>query len=164
MNDEGASDSRIYELAKIVNRDNLELGENSQIDDFVFLNAGEFTQVGNNSCIHAGSRVIGGGELEVGDNVAITYNCVLVTGYPQPSSHMSTCVPKRRKDTITGKISIGDEAFVGSCSVIMPNTVIGKGSVVCALSYVDEDIPPWTVQYPDGTRRDREPFPVYESK
>ena len=153
--------SFIGEYARIANRDNLEMGENVGIDDFVLLNAGEKTVIGDNSCIHSGSRVVGGGSLSVGDNVAITYNCVLVTGYPKYSSHMSTRIPKEQKETVRGEIHMGDESFVGSNSVVMPDTKIGEGAVVASMSYVDEDIPEWTVRYPDGSTVERERLERY---
>lgn len=151
----------IYDLAKIVSPENLEVGDNIEISDFVFLNAGSGTYIGDHSCIHSGSRVIGGGELVVGNAVAITYNCVLVTSVPEYSSHMSTCVPSNEKTVREAPIEIKDEAFIGSNSVLMPGVTIGEGAVVGALSYVDRDIPPWTVRFPDGSTVEREDFEPY---
>lgn len=152
---------KVYEWAKIVNQQNLEMEENVEIDDFVFLNAGEQTFIGANSCLHSGTKVVGGGELIIGRNVSVTYNCVLVTGYPKHTSHMGSCVPREVKDTVRGRIEIGTEAFIGSGSVVMPDVSIGDGAVVGALSYVSEDVPPWTIQYPDGTRTSRDEFEPY---
>ncbi len=155
------SREKVFDLARIVNAENLELGTNVEIDDFVLLNAGQGTYIGDNSCLHAGSKVIGGGELYIGDNAVVTYNCVLVTGYPKFTSHMSTGVPFEEKDRVQGTIRIEDEVFVGSGSVIMPGVTLGEGAVVGALSYVDEDVPPWTIRYPDGTERERPQFEPY---
>lgn len=152
----------IYELAKIVSPESLELGENAEIGDFVFLNAGERTVIGDYSCLHSGTSVIGGGKLYVGRAVAITYNCVLVTSVPAYTSHMSTCVPRDEKDVFDEPIRIGDEAFIGSNSVVMPGVTVGEGAVVGALSYLDEDVPPWTVRFPDGRTIAREPFETYD--
>jgi len=46
---------------------------------------------------------------------------------------------------LKGKISIGKYSFVGPHSVIMPNTKIGKGSIVSAYSYVRGDFPDYSV-------------------
>jgi galactoside O-acetyltransferase len=154
--------SFIGEMSKIVNEKNLETGKNIGIDDFVLLNAGKKTKIGDNSCIHSGSRVIGGGSLVIGNNAVVTYNCVLVTGYPEVTSHMSSRIPVEQKDTVRGTIVIGDEAFVGSNSVIMPDTQIGEGAVVAAMSYVDSDVPDWTVRYPDGSTKRRPKLAGYE--
>ena len=154
----------VYDLARIINPENLELGENVEISDFVFLNCGRHTEFGDHSCIHSGSRVVGGGELYVGSDVAITYNCVLVTRYSRADSHMSTRVPSERRDDVEAPIVIGDEAFVGSTAVLMPGVTIGEGAVVAAGSYVDEDIEPWTIRYPNGETRGREPFEPYSRR
>lgn len=156
----------IYELAKVVAPESLEVGKEVEISDFVFLNAEGGTYIGDYSCIHSGTRIVGGGELHVGRAVAITYNCVLVTSVPEYSSHMSTCVPPSEKDVRSGPVRIEDEAFVGSNSVVMPGVTVGEGAVVGALSYVDHDVPPWTVRLPGGRTLEREEFDVYtgESK
>jgi galactoside O-acetyltransferase len=44
----------------------------------------------------------------------------------------------------------------------MPNTEIGEGAVVASMSYVDTDIPDWTVRYPDGSTVKRDKFEKYE--
>ena len=158
----GTEPEFLAEYARIINEENLKVGDNVGIDDFVLLNACEKTVIGDNSCIHSGSKVVGGGSLDIGDNVAITYNCVLVTGYPKYTSHMSTRVPKKEKDTIRGEIRMGDESFLGSNSIVMPDTEIGEGAVVASMSYIDEDVPDWTIRYPDGSTAERERFEKYE--
>jgi galactoside O-acetyltransferase len=151
----------IFEYAKIVRPESLTIGKEIEIGDFVFLNAGEGTHIGDYSCIHPGSRVVGGGELTMGVASVVTYNCVLVTSYPTHRSHMSTAVPVESKDIVSAPIDIGDEVFIGSNSVVMPDVTIGDGAVVGALSYVDQDVPPWSVIYPDGTIITREEFETY---
>jgi len=151
----------IHDFARIINADCLELGDNVQIDDFVFLNAEERTVLENNTCLHAGTRAIGGGRLILKQNSVVTYNCVLVTGYSRYTSHMSTRVPKEAKDTLSGTIQIGCEAFVGSGSIVMPDVTLGEGAVVAAGSYIDEDVPSWTIRYPDGSTRERPEFEPY---
>ena len=44
-----------------------------------------------------------------------------------------------------GRIEIGEEAFVGTRSIIMPGGHIGKHSVVGAGSIVTKDVPDYTV-------------------
>lgn len=155
---------RIYDWARIIAGEELTIDETAQIDDFVFLNAGGGTSIGAYSVVHAGTRVVGGGSLTVGTGVSVTYNCVLVTEFPRHTSHMGTRVPKERKDNRRGTIRLGDESFVGSCSVIMPGVTLGEGAVVAAGSYVAADVPPWTIQYPDGSTAPREPFEPYSGE
>jgi acetyltransferase-like isoleucine patch superfamily enzyme len=46
---------------------------------------------------------------------------------------------------IKGKVEIGDFSFVGANAVIMPQTVIGRGSIVSAFSYVAGTFPEFSV-------------------
>lgn len=49
------------------------------------------------------------------------------------------------KGYITGSIQIGRYSFIGPHSVIMPNTRIGKGSLIAAYSYVQGDFPDFAI-------------------
>ena len=49
-----------------------------------------------------------------------------------------------RPDT-AASIDIGDEAWIGARSVILPGTKIGKGAVIGAGSIVTRDIPEWSI-------------------
>ena len=44
-----------------------------------------------------------------------------------------------------GKIEVGEEAFIGARSVIMPGVTIGKNCVIAAGSIVTKDIPDYSV-------------------
>ena len=44
-----------------------------------------------------------------------------------------------------GSVSIGCYTFVGPHSVIMPNTTIGKGSLISAYSYVQGEFPDYSI-------------------
>lgn len=146
----------IYDGAKIVGEDCLELGGyNVEIGDFCFVYAKQKTVLGDYSAIHSGTCIVGSGELIMGRASVITYNCTIVSEYPNTTARMSTRVSREEKDNVLGTIEIGDECFIGSNSVIMPDVKIGDGAVVAALSYVDEDVEPWTIRYPDGSTKPR---------
>ena len=44
-----------------------------------------------------------------------------------------------------GSVEIGRYTFVGPHSVVMPNTIIGKGSLVAAYSYVQGEFPDYSI-------------------
>lgn len=149
----------IFETAHIINPENLEIASNSRIDDGTFLYTGKGIKIGEYSCIHFGSCIVGGGYFEMGKYSVITYNCSIITGYPVFNTHMSTLVPKEYKNRIIGEIILGDEVFIGSNSVISVGrsgkTVIGDGAIIAAGSYIDKDVSPWTIIYPDGSKKQR---------
>jgi putative colanic acid biosynthesis acetyltransferase WcaF len=46
---------------------------------------------------------------------------------------------------VTGKITVGEDAFLGARAFVMPGVTIGKGAVVGACSVVTKDVPEWTI-------------------
>ncbi len=46
---------------------------------------------------------------------------------------------------VTGPITIGKYTFIGANSIIMPNSVIGKGCIISAFSYVQGDFPEFSI-------------------
>jgi putative colanic acid biosynthesis acetyltransferase WcaF len=44
-----------------------------------------------------------------------------------------------------GKITVGEDAFIGARAFIFPGVVIGTGALVGACSVVTRDVPPWMV-------------------
>ena len=72
--------------------------------------------------------------FDIGDNVTITMNSVLLTHYPQISidGHMRW---------LTDKLTIGNNVFIGANSVIVKPVTIGSNVVIAAGSIVTKDIP-----------------------
>jgi len=52
---------------------------------------------------------------------------------------------KRALPLVVAPIEIGEDAFLGARSFIMPGVVVGQGGVVGAGAVVTRDVPPWTV-------------------
>ena len=70
--------------------------------------------------------------LTIGDNVTIT-NCRILTH--------DASTKKALGYTKTGKVTIGNNVFVGADSIILPNTVIGNNVIIGAGAVVAFDIP-----------------------
>jgi len=71
--------------------------------------------------------------FDIGDNVTITMNSVLLTHYPQISinGHMKW---------LTDKLTIGNNVFIGANTVIAKPVTIGNNVVIAAGSIVTKDI------------------------
>jgi acetyltransferase-like isoleucine patch superfamily enzyme len=80
------------------------------------------------------------GYLQIGDRVAIAERVTLVIASRPNFSRIAPYVP-----TSHGPIVIGDDAWLGIGSIIMPNVTIGQGAVVGANSLVTRDVPPFTI-------------------
>jgi acetyltransferase-like isoleucine patch superfamily enzyme len=75
----------------------------------------------------------------IGDNVLIAPRVTLIT-QTHPIS------PDRFfKSSISGKIVIEDNVWIGSGVIILPDITIGKGTVVGAGAVVTKDVPPYSV-------------------
>lgn len=107
------------------------------------------------TCIHAGSHVVGKGGLEMKPRSVVTYNCTLVTSTADLGYPASTMVPDPQRKSISGRIVLERETFVGAGAVLMPGVTLHEGAAVAAGTYVDEDVPEWTIRYPDGSERKR---------
>ena len=138
---------RIYEFAKIVKQENFRIGNFSQVDDFVFINAGEQTSVG--MFVHIGSfcTVIGGGRFEIGDFAGLSAGCRIITGSDDFSGAALTnpTVPSEYTNAKKSFVKIGRHAILGTNVVVFPGVTIGEGAAVGAGCIVRKDLEPWTI-------------------
>ncbi len=100
------------------------------------------TYIGHHNYIEASN------EIEIGEGCQIT-NFVNLTTH---SSHISIRLYGNQYKNhsnhigyLKGSIYIGKYSFIGPHSVIMPNTHIGKGSIVSAFSYVKGIFPDYSI-------------------
>lgn len=138
---------KIFDLAKIVNIDKLQLGIKSQIDDFCFINAGMKTVIGRNVHIASFTSLIGGGECYIDDFAGLSAGCRLITGSDDFSGPFLTnpTVPSDFTNVKAGVIHIGKHAIIGTNSIIFPNVKIGEGCAVGAGAIIRKNLKPWTV-------------------
>ena len=77
--------------------------------------------------------------ITIGDNTTVSFDCAFIT------HDGATRVIKRRekyKDVVKfGKITIGNNCFIGARSTILPGVTIGNSCIVAAGSVVTKDIP-----------------------
>jgi acetyltransferase-like isoleucine patch superfamily enzyme len=149
------SSGTIQEPTKIINEGALEISESSRIDQFCFINGNGGVRLREQSVIHAGSHVVGNGNFDMGPRSVITYNCVVLTSTADLGYPASSTVPDQERRDITDDVRLENETFVGSGAVIMPGVTLRKGAAVAANAYISEDVPPWTIRFPNGAERER---------
>lgn len=142
-----AESAIIYDFAKIINKHNLSLGEKSQIDDFVFLNAGKECRIGNFVHISSFCSIIGGGEFFMDDFSGLSAGCRIITGSDDFNGPFlsNPTVPEKYKNVKTGSIKIGKHCIIGSNSIILPDVEIPEGATIGAGSVVSKELKPWTI-------------------
>jgi galactoside O-acetyltransferase len=140
-------DVKIYPLSKIIKPFVIEIGDNSMIDDFTFINGGMGIQIGRYVHISSFVGIIGGGELIIGDYVSISIGSKILTGTDtyHDGKRMSTALPEEQRNVLRGKILIKRDAFLGANTIVHPNVVIGEGAIIGSNSLVLKDIEPWSI-------------------
>jgi acetyltransferase-like isoleucine patch superfamily enzyme len=139
--------AKIYDSAKIINQENLRLAECSQIDDFVFLNAGLETHIGRFVHISSFCSVIGGGRFYMEDFSGLSAGCRIITATDDFSGNALTnpTVPSEYTNVVPNSVHIGKHAILGTNVVVYPGVTIGEGAAVGAGSIVRKDLDPWTI-------------------
>ncbi|MDP9420541.1 MAG: acyltransferase [Actinomycetota bacterium] len=137
----------IYPSARIIHPEDLQLGDHSSIDDFVFLNAGGGTVIGRYVHIACHVSVIGGGGLDVGDYAVLATGSRVLTATDsfEGAARMSTHLPDEHRCVRSARVTIGRDAFVGANAVVMPGVHLAEGAVAGAGSVVTTDLEAWTV-------------------
>jgi acetyltransferase-like isoleucine patch superfamily enzyme len=91
--------------------------------------------------------------VHVGDDTFIGMNTIIETAFPGLVSIGSrvdvgmrvTIIAHQVGEPDPGGVTIEDDAFIGPCSLILPNVTIGAGAVVAAGSVVTRSVPPLTL-------------------
>jgi len=118
------------------------IGNSTFIDYPQKLHISNHTYIGHHNFIEASHGIEIGEGCQITDFVSITTH----------SSHISIRLygaqlpfHKNHIAYVTGSIKIGKYTFIGPHTVIMPQTVIGKGCIVTAYSYVKGNFPDFSI-------------------
>jgi acetyltransferase-like isoleucine patch superfamily enzyme len=158
-----ARTATIHAWARVIHHDtNFSVGDYSQIDDFVFIYAGQACTIGRFVHVASFCSVVGGGELHVDDFSGFSAGCRVITGtddYRGPFLHAPT-VPREFRNVQVSRVIVGKNVIIGTNTVIFPGVTIGEGAAIGACSAVRRDVEPWGVYAGDPLRkigeRDRE--------
>ncbi len=91
--------------------------------------------IGNNCAINAYVHIWGNGGVAIGDNVMIASHVVISS-----LSHDYASNSMRFSPLIAKNITIADDVWIGSSSIILPGITIGNGAVIGAGSVVTKDV------------------------
>ncbi len=104
------------------------------------------------SCLGDRANAYSLGEIEIGARATVAQEVYLSTGTHDFS--------KRSIPLVAGKITIGEDAFVGARAFVMPGVAIGARAVIGACSVVTHDVPDDAIAAGNPCRviRSREPL------
>jgi acetyltransferase-like isoleucine patch superfamily enzyme len=137
---------RLYPLCKIGFPHVTELEDYCRIRDFVFIFAGVGVRIGKYTDMQPHSVIWGGGETWIGDRVSVGPGTVLLSAVYSHAKGYKTVdgLPEGSTKALYGKLMIHD-VYIGANSTLMPDIIIGEGSVIGANSFVNKDVEPWTI-------------------
>lgn len=138
---------KIYETAKIVKPEVIEIGDFSEIDDFTFIFGGNGIKIGRYVHISRFVSIIGGGELYLGDYTVLADGARILTGSDtyHGGYRMSTVLPPEQRNVKVSFVRIEKDAFVGTNAVVHPGVKIGEGAIIGSNSLVLNNVEPWTI-------------------
>ncbi len=121
----------------------LRLGDDVHLARFCTLRAGEQgVTLRHGASINIRCFLDGNGGVEIGADTLLSPGVQVISGnhvFDNPK------VPIRFQGTAYGKVSIGEDCWLGTNVVVVPGVTIGRGSVVGAGAVVTKDIPEFSV-------------------
>lgn len=132
-----------------------EVGGGSLVRGLVtFSRSGARFVIGNNTSINGGTNISIAEGLEIGSNVLISYDCMIMdhNGHSLDPNIRKRDLPdlleERPKDWSSVKMSpirIEDSAWIGARCIVLKGVTIGYGAIVAAGSVVSKNVSPYTV-------------------
>jgi len=137
---------KISDNASIYNCDQIEIGDNSRIDDFCVI-SGKI-KIGRNVHITPTCLVAGGIKgIIFEDFTTLAYGVKVFTQSDDYSGEtmMNSTVPKEYKNEYMKEIIIKKQSIVGAGSIIMPGVILEEGTTIGAMSLVLKSTLPWGI-------------------
>jgi acetyltransferase-like isoleucine patch superfamily enzyme len=131
----------ISNRCSIYNPQNITIGNNVRIDDFVVLSASTELIIGDYVHIACYSSIIGKGVVILEDFVGISGRVSIYSSSDDYTGLGMTnpLIPNEYKKVTYGDIIIKKHSIIGAGSVVLPNVTINEGASIGALSLVKKD-------------------------
>jgi len=121
----------------------IRLGNNAHVAQFAVLRAGERgITVHDNVGINARSFLDGNGGIEIGPNTLLSPGVQCISGNHVVDDRET---PIRQQGTAYGKVTIGEDCWLGTNVVVLPGVTIGRGAVIGAGAVVTRDVPAFAI-------------------
>ena len=112
------------------------VGKGTKIVGPIYLGNVAEIKIGNNVWLGTRFSVYGNGQVEIGDNIDIAPEVILLTG----SHKISNQTNRRAGEGVSYKIKIESGCWIGARSTLMGNITVKSGSVIGACSLVKNDV------------------------
>ncbi|WP_375290418.1 acyltransferase [Qipengyuania sp.] len=137
----------IAKTCKIVGLDNIEVGDNSRIDDFTTLIATGPLFIGQSVHIHSYCQIGARGGVTLHAYSALASGCLVYSASDDLSGrHMvGGSVPSQYTNPKIASVVMGRHAVAFARTTILPGVAFEEGAVACAHSLVSRTVPAWTI-------------------
>lgn len=145
---------KISDKASFYNCDQIEIGDNSRIDDFCVI-SGKI-KIGRNVHITPMCLVAGGEKgITFEDFTTIAYGVQVFTQSDDYSGKTMTnsTIPKEYKNEFMQKVILKRYSIVGAGSIIMPGVILAEGTSIGAKSLVLKSTEPWGIYVGNPVKR-----------
>jgi acetyltransferase-like isoleucine patch superfamily enzyme len=133
----------ISDKCSIYNAKNISIDDNTRIDDFCILSAGDGgIEIGKYVHIACFSSLIGKSRITMKDYSGVSSRVSVYSSSDNYNGEWMTnpCLPKTVTNTIHKDVVIGKHVVIGSNSVVLPGVILNDGSSVGAMSLVNKSI------------------------
>lgn len=132
----------LSDKASYYNCKNIDIGNNTRIDDFCVLSAGEGgIEIGCHVHIAIGVSIMGAGKIMIDDFAGLSSRVSIYSSNDDYSGEFMTgpTVSSEFTNVTHAPVLIGKHVIIGSGSVILPNVTLEDGVAVGALSLVTKN-------------------------
>ena len=139
---------RISSDVRIYGQENISIGNNVRIDDFVILSAvNGYINIGNYVFIARNSHLSGFFGIEMHDFSSMAANTIIYSASDDYSGDYLTAqaIPPKYTAHIGGPVIIGKHVIIGSSCTIMGACNIGEGCSIGSMSLVTKELSPWGI-------------------
>jgi acetyltransferase-like isoleucine patch superfamily enzyme len=145
----------VHKMTRIVTPENVTLGSDIIIDDFVFIGAHQRLILGNHVHIASHASITGGGRVLVSDFCGISSGARLISGSDDFTGGALTgpTIPPEFRRAHRGTIILEPHVVIGSNAVVLPDITVGEGATVGAGSVVTHSLEAWGVYAGNPARR-----------
>ena len=139
---------RISSDARIYGQENISIGNDVRIDDFVILSAvNGYINIGNFVFIARNSHLSGYLGIEMHDFSSMAANTIIYSASDDYSGDYLTAqaIPQKYTTHIGGPVIIGKHVIIGSSCNILGPANIGEGCSIGVMTFVHNELLPWGI-------------------